>query len=73
MHLRCGVAYALEGAVRRELQAAGATLGAVHHGSQVEIAFGVAQDVAPVLRARLGDLSQGAIAWLEEGPPRADS
>jgi uncharacterized YigZ family protein len=68
VHLRCAVAYPLEGAVRRELQAAGAVLGDVHHGSQVEIAFSVAEDAAATLRARLGDVSQGAIAWFDATP-----
>jgi uncharacterized YigZ family protein len=63
--LRCAVAYALEGVVRRELQAAGATLGDVQHGAIVEIGFQVAEDAAPALRARLDDASQGSLQWLD--------
>lgn len=68
VRLRCGLGYALEGAVRRELQAAGAVLGEVRHGSQVEIAFSLPEDAAAALRARLADVTQGAIGWLPMDP-----
>lgn len=62
--LRCRVPYALEGMVRRELQAAGATLGEVAHGDDVDIAFNIGEASAPGLRARLNEAGQGALAWL---------
>jgi putative IMPACT (imprinted ancient) family translation regulator len=62
--LRCRVPYALEGVVRRELQAAGAALGEVRHGSDVEIGFSVGEQAAGELRVRLGDATQGTLEWL---------
>lgn len=62
---RCAVAYALEGMVRREVQAAGAVLGPVLHGDAVEVSFSVDEDAAAALRARLEDASQGSLRWLD--------
>lgn len=64
LQFACRVPYALEGMVRRELQEAGAVLGEVRHGEAVEIAFGVGEDAAPGLRARLNEAGQGQLAWL---------
>lgn len=63
--LRCAVPYALEGMVRRELQLAGAQLGAVIHGDAVELAFRVADDAAAPLTTRLNEAGQGALRWLD--------
>ena len=63
--LRCAVPYALEGMVRRELQHAGAQLGEVAHGDEVELAFSVADDAAAALTMRLNEAGQGALRWLE--------
>ncbi len=60
----CSVPYALEGVVRRELQAAGAALGEVRHGSLVEIGFTIAEDAEPALRERLEDAGRGTLAWI---------
>jgi uncharacterized YigZ family protein len=60
----CRVPYALEGMVRRELQAAGAGLGTVRHGEAVEIGFSVGEQAAGELRVRLGDATQGTLEWL---------
>lgn len=62
---RCSVAYALEGVLRRELQAAGASLNQVHHGQAVEVTFSIGEDATASLRARLDDVSQGTLRWLE--------
>ena len=62
---RCSVAYAQEGLVRRELQAAGAVLGEVRHGHVVEVSFSVGEQAAAVLRARLDDVTQGSVQWLD--------
>lgn len=64
LQFACRVPYALEGMVRRELQEAGAVLGEVRHGDAVEIAFGVGEDAAPGLRARLNEAGQGQLHWL---------
>jgi putative IMPACT (imprinted ancient) family translation regulator len=65
LRLQCSVPYALEGMVRRELQSAGAALGAVRHGAVVEIAFSVGEDAAPALHARLNEAGQGALQWID--------
>ncbi|MFT4266768.1 MAG: YigZ family protein [Xenophilus sp.] len=63
--LRCALPYAAEGAVRRELAAAGARIAEVVHGvSRVEIGFAVAEDEADALAARIGDATQGRAGWL---------
>jgi uncharacterized YigZ family protein len=61
--LRCTAPYALEGLVRRELEAAGASLDEVLHGDEVAFAFSLPAEAAPVLRARLDDAGHGRIAW----------
>ena len=62
--LRCVVPYAMEGLLRRELDAAGASLLAVVHGQAVELCFSLPEDAAAALRARLGEAGQGRIEWL---------
>lgn len=61
--LCCTVPYALEGMVRREVQAAGAQLGDVTHGDAVVFAFTVIEDDAPALVSRLNEAGQGLLAW----------
>jgi uncharacterized YigZ family protein len=63
VRLACTVPYALEGVVRRELQAAGATGVEVAHGAVVAFAFTVAEGAAAALQARLNDAGQGALSW----------
>ncbi len=62
--LRCVVPYAMEGLLRRELDAAGASLLAVTHGQAVELCFNLPEDSAAALRARLAEAGQGRIEWL---------
>ncbi|MDI3515141.1 MAG: hypothetical protein PWP40_2370 [Rhodocyclaceae bacterium] len=70
--LRCMVPYALEGLLRRELDAAGATLLTVAHGQAVTLCFSLPEDSAAALRARLAEAGQGRIEWIEEaGAPPA--
>jgi uncharacterized YigZ family protein len=64
LQFACSVPYALEGHVRRELQAAGAALGEVRHGEAVEMQFTVTEDAAADLQVRLNELGQGQLAWL---------
>src|SRR3569833_1029114 len=60
----CRVPYALEGAVRRALQQAGAALSQVRHGDAVESGFAVPEADAAGLRARLDDVGHGQLQWL---------
>ena len=70
--LRCMVPYALEGLLRRELDAAGATLLTVAHGQAVTLCFSLPEESAAALRARLAEAGQGRIEWIEEaGAPPA--
>ncbi|MFM2341232.1 MAG: hypothetical protein RLZZ592_885, partial [Pseudomonadota bacterium] len=62
--LRCTVPYALEGRLRRELEAAGALLGEVSHGAQVELNFQLPETRAAALKARLDEAGQGRVGWL---------
>jgi len=61
--LRVAVPYALEGVLRRELDAAGATLDDVQHGQDVTLAFQLPEDRADGLVARIDDASQGRAVW----------
>jgi len=65
LSLRCAVPYAMEGMVRRELQQAGAALGDVGHGDDVEFEFSIAETQAPALVARLNESGQGLLRWLD--------
>ncbi|BCN38847.1 hypothetical protein ALDI51_21660 [Alicycliphilus denitrificans] len=62
--LRCSVPYALEGLLRREIEAAGAELLDVAHGSQVLLRLRLPQARADAFMARMGDLGHGRVAWL---------
>ena len=59
----CAVPYAMEGALRRELAAAGATLGEVAHGTLVALQFSVVESEAAALVRRIDDLTQGRADW----------
>jgi len=61
--LQCSVPYALEGLVRRELAAVGATLDSVTHGDEVAFAFSLPEPQADAFIVRLGDAAQGRVAW----------
>ncbi|AXA91730.1 YigZ family protein [Massilia sp. YMA4] len=63
--LHCAVPYALEGLLRRELDAAGATLGDVLHGDEVRMAFTLPETAAPALVARLNEAGNGRVRWRE--------
>jgi uncharacterized YigZ family protein len=73
-HLRCEAPYPLEGLIRRELDAAGATLDAVQHADAVSFAFHLADDKGAALTARLNEAGNGRIRWIAENDePQADS
>ncbi len=61
--LRCEVPYALEGLLRREIDAAGGRLDAVRHAAQVGFDFSLADSAADALIRRLNDACQGHIGW----------
>ncbi|HSI58354.1 MAG TPA: YigZ family protein [Ideonella sp.] len=63
LQLHCEVPYALEGRVRRELDAAGATLLAAVHGSNVRLSFQLPEGAAPLLLQRLNEAGQGHLVW----------
>ncbi|WP_119153871.1 IMPACT family protein [Caldimonas tepidiphila] len=63
--LRCTVPYALEGLLRREIDAAGAVLLDVAHGSQVELRISLPQDAADAFVRRVGEAGQGRVGWLQ--------
>lgn len=63
--LRCAVPYALEGMVRRELDAAGAALLDVAHGDEVAFEFSIPESAAAAFASRLGEASHGRLVWLD--------
>ena len=71
-HLAASASYPLEGLVRRELDAAGATLDAVEHADVVRFAFHLPEDRAATLVARLNEAGNGRIAWLRVDGDDAD-
>lgn len=64
--LQCVVPYALEGRVRREVEAAGGTLAEIGHGHEVRLSFSVAEPQAGSLIARLNEAGQGRLVWRSE-------
>ncbi|MGH6624978.1 MAG: IMPACT family protein [Burkholderiaceae bacterium] len=62
--LRCTVPYALEGLLRREIDAAGATLLDVSHATLVELQFSLPEPEVESFVARLNDAGQGRVGWM---------
>jgi uncharacterized YigZ family protein len=67
--LRCAVPYALEGLLRRELEAAGAALLEVRHASLVELQFSLPETQAKAFAKRIDDAGQGRIGWMDVTRP----
>jgi len=63
--LHCAVPYALEGLLRRELEAAGAILGDVTHDDAVRASFTLPETGAAALVARLNEAGNGRVVWHE--------
>lgn len=63
--LRCTLPYALEGTVRREIDAACATLVDVTHDSVVAMTISLPEPDAASFIARLNDAGQGRIGWVD--------
>jgi len=68
--LRCRVPYALEGLLRREVEASGGTLLTVRHEAAVELAFELAETAVAALTARLDEAGQGRLIWLGDAEDR---
>ncbi|MBU3693364.1 MAG: YigZ family protein [Rhodocyclaceae bacterium] len=66
--LRCSAPYALEGLLRREIDAAGGVLARVTHGEAVGVEFSMAEPAAAGLVARLNETGQGRVVWLGDAP-----
>ncbi len=64
--LGCELPYALEGWLRRQLDAAGATLDGVEHGTLVRARFSLPEAGAAALRATLDEGGRGQLGWLRE-------
>lgn len=64
--LCCILPYALEGTVRREIEAAGGVLGEVQHGDDVAIEFTIADSAASSLAAQLNEACHGRLSWRSE-------
>lgn len=61
--LQCTVPYALEGLLRREIDAAGAQLLEVQHGSLVTLQLRLPQAQASAFVQRINDSGQGRVGW----------
>ena len=64
--LRCKVPYAMEGMLRREIDAAHATLDQVEHGDDVTLAFSLPDAAAASLLTSLNEAGHGRIIWLAD-------
>ncbi len=64
--LRCTVPYAMEGLLRREIDAAGGSLQEVRHGELVAFDWTMADSEADALVARLNESGQGKLIWPAE-------
>jgi len=66
--LQCQVPYALEGLLRREIEAAGAELIEVQHGSLVCLQWRLPETQAPAFVQRINDNGQGRVGWMRPEP-----
>ena len=62
--LACSVPFALEGLLRREIAAAGASTLEVAHGSVVTLRFALPEPAAAAFQARINGIGQGRVSWL---------
>lgn len=63
--LQCMVPYALEGLLRREIDAAGAQLLEVQHGSLVTLQLRLPEAQASTFVQRINDHGQGRVCWTD--------
>lgn len=64
--LRCVLPYALEGWLRRELDAHGASLLEALHGEGVAVTLQLPEGHAQALVARINDAGQGKVVWVRD-------
>ena len=64
--LRCVLPYALEGWLRRELDAHGASLLEALHGEGVTVTLQLPEAHAQALVARINDAGQGKVVWVRD-------
>ncbi|EJE49880.1 hypothetical protein PMI14_05450 [Acidovorax sp. CF316] len=62
---QCMVPYALEGLLRREIEAAGAELVDVQHGTLVTLQLRLPQAQAEAFVQRINDQGQGRVGWMD--------
>ncbi len=62
--LQCQVPYALEGLLRREIEAAGAELLQVQHASHVTLQLRLPEAQAPAFVQHINDHGQGRVGWM---------
>ena len=62
--LQCQVPYALEGMLRREIEAAGAELLQVQHASLVTLQLRLPEAQAPAFVQHINDHGQGRVGWM---------
>ena len=65
--LHCTVPYALEGQLRRQIDAAGATLVEVQHQSLVELTLRLPDTAADAFITHANNTGQGRVGWREVG------
>lgn len=65
--LQCMVPYALEGLLRREVEAAGADLLDVQHGSLVTLQIRLPETQSADFVQRVNDQGQGRVGWTDAG------
>lgn len=63
--LQCHVPYALEGLLRREIEAAGAELTNVQHGTLVTLQLRLPEAQAAAFVLRINNSGQGRVGWTE--------
>ena len=63
--LRCVVPYALEGLLRREIESAGAELGAVTHATLVTLQLSLPETQAEAFMQRINNSGQGRVGWID--------
>jgi putative IMPACT (imprinted ancient) family translation regulator len=67
--LHCQAPYAFEGLIRREIDAAGAILTEVQHGSLVEFEITLPETAATAFVLRINESGQGRIGWGNSDTP----
>ena len=66
--MHCVIPYALEGWLRRELEAHGATLLEASHGEGVAVSIQLPATNAAAFAVRVNDAGQGQVVWRKEEP-----